>query len=212
MTLADAAATQGLSVSGMAPVLPEDGLPAHIRSVVLLSPDEPGFWPLFTASPEYADGSPHALDRWSRRVIGVMACDLGAKAFFPFGGPPYRPFTRWAIRSGRAHISPVGLLVHDVSGLFLSYRGAIGLTEVCVTTPTPRPCDTCDGQPCRTACPVNAFGTGAYDVPACHAYLDIAAGQDCLASGCKVRRDCPVGAARRKAEQSGYHMQYFHPR
>jgi epoxyqueuosine reductase len=53
-----------------------------------------------------------------------MACDLGAKALFPFGGPPWHPFIAWAKRSGRAWESPVGFLVHDQAGLMVSYRAA----------------------------------------------------------------------------------------
>jgi hypothetical protein len=47
---------------------------------------------------EFRDGRPDPIDRWSRRVIGHMACDLGAKALFPFGGPPWHPFIAWAKR------------------------------------------------------------------------------------------------------------------
>jgi epoxyqueuosine reductase len=208
--LARAAAAQGLFLSGQAPILPEDGMAPGLSTAILLSPDEPGFWPLFTASAEYGDGRPDALDRWSRRVIGRIACDLGAKAVFPFGGPPWRPFTRWATRSGRAHVSPVGLLVHDVAGLFISYRGAILLAEDLPPAPAANPCTGC-AAPCLQACPVGAFSAQGYDVPACHAFLDGRDGAECMGGGCKVRRACPVGQARRPAAQSAFHMKAFHP-
>jgi epoxyqueuosine reductase len=198
----------GLFIAGVAPLLPEDGLPPRFRSVALLSPDEPRFWSLFSASPEHADGLPDPLDRWSRRVIGRMACTLEAKAVFPFGGPPWRPFTDWARRSGRAWPSPVGLLVHDTAGLWISYRGGILLTEEAPAVTSRRPCDACPA-PCLSACPVGALGARGYDVPACHAFLDT--GPDCL-QGCRVRRACPVGAGRRVPEQSEFHMRSFHPR
>jgi epoxyqueuosine reductase len=67
-------------------------------------------------SPNSPTAGPDPIDRWSRRVIGHMACDLGAKALFPFGGPPWHPFIAWAKRSGRAWESPVGFLVHDRAG------------------------------------------------------------------------------------------------
>lgn len=200
------AEANGLFVSGLAPLAPEDGLPARFRSVALLSPEEPGFWPLFSASPEAQDGAPHPLDRWSRRVIGRMACALGAKAAFPFGGPPWRPFTGWARRSGRAWPSPVGFLVHEQAGLWISYRGAIALVEEVPITVATRPCDICPA-PCRTACPVGALTESAYDVAACHTFLD--RGPDCL-QGCRVRRACPIGAGRREAAQSAFHMKAFH--
>ena len=63
-------------------------LPHGIKTLFLLGPLEPGFWPYFLASPEYLDGAPDPMDRWSARVIGAMADDLGGEAFFPFGPPP----------------------------------------------------------------------------------------------------------------------------
>jgi len=197
-----------LMVAGVAPLQPGEGFPPHLQTAVLIAPEEPAFWPHVTASAEFADGRPDPLDRWSRRVIGRLACRLRTKAAFPFGGPPYRPFIAWALRSGRAHASPVTLLVHDVAGLFISYRGAILLPEVIAPEATPRPCDTCAGQPCRTACPAGALTPAGYDVPACHAWLDT--GPDCL-NGCLVRRACPVGQDRRSSIQSAYHMRRFHP-
>jgi hypothetical protein len=209
--IAEAAAREGLAIRGTAPVTPEDGLPRGLSSLVLLGPDEPVFWARFTASDEAQDGAPDPLDRWSRRVIGRMACDLAAKAYFPFGGPPYRPFIGWALRSGRAHQSPVGLLVHADTGLFFSLRGVIALAEALPHDPAPRPCDTCETQPCRTACPVGALTDRGYDVPACHSFLDTDAGRSCMEAGCLVRRACPIGRDRRLPAQSAFHMKAFHP-
>jgi hypothetical protein len=175
--------------------------------VALLAPAEPGFWPIFSASPEYMDGAPHPLDRWSRRVVGRIACTLGTKAVFPFGGPPWRPFTGWARRSGRAWPSPVGLLVHDTAGLWISYRGAVLLEEEVAPATVSRPCEACPDRPCLTACPVGALSGAGYDVPRCHGFLDT--GPDCL-QGCRVRRACPVGQGRRLALQSAFHMKAFH--
>ncbi len=179
-------------------------------SLVLLGPAGPDFWPHVTAAPEFADGAPDPLDRWSLRVIGALASDLGARAVFPFDGPPWPSFTGWARRSGRAWSSPVGLLVHDTTGLMLSYRGALALPHrIDLPAPAARPCDTCDGQPCRTACPVSALSPDGYDVPACKTDLD-RPGNDCMARGCAVRRACPLsqGAGRSEA-QSAFHMGYF---
>ena len=106
--------------------LEPDEVPGY-TSLVLLGPAGPDFWPHVTAAPEFADGAPDPLDRWSLRVIGALASDLGARAVFPFDGPPWPSFTGWARRSGRAWSSPVGLLVHDTTGLMLSYRGALAL-------------------------------------------------------------------------------------
>ncbi len=192
---------------------PEDDptLPKGVQTLLMLGPHEPGFWPHLKAQPEW-DGAPDPVDRWSRRVIGRMACDLGAKALFPFGGPPWHPFHQWALRTGRTWESPVRLLVHDQAGLMVSYRGALALKErIEVPAPKPRPCDTCAGQPCLTACPPHALTGAGYDLPACHGFLDSAAGADCLAQGCAVRRACPVSRAyARIPGQSAYHMRQFH--
>jgi hypothetical protein len=193
---------------------PGDALPGDTGTLLLLGPHEPGFWPRFTAATEWSDGNPDPLDRWSRRVIEGFARDLGATALFPFTGPPWLPFQSWATRSGRAWTSPVRLLVHDSAGLMVSYRGALALPARLDLPPPPTtaPCDACEGQPCRAACPASALTPQGYDLPRCHAYLDTAPGQDCLSGGCAVRRACPVSQSYgRLAEQSAYHMGRFHP-
>jgi len=188
----------------------EDGFPAGTHTLLLLGPAEPGFWPHLTGQPEW-DGQPDPVDRWSRRVIGRLACDLGAKALFPFSGPPYHPFHRWALRTGRVWDSPVRLLVHAGQGLMVSFRGALALQEVVeVPPPAHRPCDGCLA-PCLTACPAGALTENGYDVPRCHAFLDQPEGSACMTGGCLVRRACPVTQAyARLAEQSAYHMRQFH--
>ncbi|MEL7254739.1 MAG: ferredoxin [Pseudomonadota bacterium] len=200
------AARAQLSVMG---TVTED-LPQGIRTLFLLGPQEPGFWPVFSTSAEYGDGADDPLDRWSSRVIGTLADDLGGRAFFPFGGPPHQPFFKWAQLSGRAHGSPVGLLVHDTAGLMVSYRGAIGFSYAISTPkPNPNPCITCEMQACLTACPVGALKGADYDVPACKADLD-RPGNDCMARGCAVRRACPVSQSYARDEaQSAFHMEAF---
>lgn len=204
-------AAHRLEVSGS---LSADGtdptLPPGTRSLLLVSPG-PGFWPHLTASPEWQDGKPDPVDRWSRRVIGRVACGLGAKALFPFGGPPWHPFQTWAARSGRVQESPVRLLVHDAQGLWISFRGALALKEsLTLPAPPPPPCTGC-AAPCLSACPAGALTGAGYDLAACHAWLDSPAGAECMALGCAVRRACPAGAGYdRMAEQSAYHMRQFH--
>jgi ferredoxin len=205
--LARLAARRGLVVAGVAALLPEDGTDPRLRSAALLAPDEPRFWPIFEASEEARDGRPDPLDRWSRRAVGRLACALRAKAAFPFAGLPWPPFTAWALRSGRCWLSPVGLLVHDRLGLWISFRGAVLLPEEAPPAPAAaRPCDGCPA-PCLDACPPRALTAAGYDVRACRAWLDT--GADCL-SGCRVRRACPVGAALRLPVQSAFHMRAFH--
>ncbi|MEB8387583.1 ferredoxin [Rhodobacteraceae bacterium KMM 6894] len=183
-------------------------------SVILLGPGK-GFWPHFKASPEMHGGARNPIDRWSTRVITSLARALGAEAVFPFTGPPYQPFLRWAIASGRAWQSPAGMLVHDACGLMVSYRGALRFERPVSLPrrPDAAPCVTCEGHPCMSACPVDALSAEqGYDVTACHGFLDSAVGQDCLSQGCKARRACPVSQRfDRDPEQSALHMRSFHP-
>jgi hypothetical protein len=184
-------------------------LPVGTTTLLLIGPKEPGFWQHLTAQPEW-DGAPDPVDRWSRRVIGQLACDIGAKALFPFGGPPYHPFYQWALRTGRVWDSPVRLLVHAGQGLMVSFRGALALKEhITVPPAATKPCADC-AAPCLAACPAGALGETGYDVPACRAYLS-AGDRDCMKAGCLVRRACPVTQAyARMPEQSAYHMRQFH--
>jgi hypothetical protein len=197
-------------LGGFAVAEGEAGFPAETRTLLMIGPKEPGFWPHLQAQPEW--GGPDPVDRWSRRVIGRVACDLGAKAVFPFGGPPYQPFYSWALRTGRVWDSPVKLLVHATQGLMVSFRGALALKQVLpLPAPAVQPCATC-AKPCLTACPATALTGAGYDVARCHAHLDQPAGADCLNGGCLVRSTCPAGAGyARMPSQSAYHMRQFHP-
>ena len=195
----------GLGIMG---ALHEDG-----GTIVLLGPSK-RFWGIFKASPELNDGTEDPFNRWSERVIGRMAETLHAEPRFPFGGPPYEPFMRWAMDSGRAWQSPVGMLVHDEAGMMISFRGALRF-EYEIDLPTPQcasPCETCVAQPCVSACPVNALSDQHfYEIDACHAYLDTPAGQSCMSHGCIARRACPISQKfDRNPEQSAIHMKYFH--
>lgn len=198
-----------LTVMGALNTLPEDAVGPGV--IALLGPAEPGFWPHVTSSPEFADGAPDPLDRWSTRVVENLAAKVGGKALFPFG-TPRRPFFSWALRSGRAWQSPVLLLVHDTAGLMVSYRGAVLLPDAKAgPAPARNPCETCEDRPCLTACPARALTEGRYDVDACHAFLDTEAGRANLQRGCAVRRACPLSQVYGRSEaQSAFHMKHFH--
>jgi len=204
---------QHLQVIGIVAANTEDPVPPNTNSILLLGPNEPGYWQYFRAQPEYSDHRPDPMDRWSARVISTLASQFCGTAIFPFQGPPYAPFLDWALRSGRAWTSPVGMLVHDTAGLFVSFRGAICLPN----KPEPQatansPCETCDGRFCLTACPVNALTAEGYDLDACHGYLDRNSGTDCMHSGCAARRACPLSQTYgRLPAQSAHHMKAFHP-
>jgi len=201
----------GLAVRGAFHPVAADKAPTGVQTMVLLGPDEPTFWSIFKASPEMADGMPHPLDRWSKRVCQTMSKPLNATPVFPYDGPPFAPFLRWADRSGTCFSSPVGLLVHEEAGLFISFRAALAIPERFDLPAAPRnPCPTCTDQPCATACPVGAMRPGQdYDVPACIAHIKSPEGAECR-NGCLVRRACPVSQTFGRApEQSAFHMRAF---
>lgn len=204
--ITDAASGRHLSVLG---ALHPTDLP-DVQTLVMLGPQEPGFWAMFRGTEEFRDGAADPMDRWSTRVIGALAMELGATPYFPFGGPPFQPFIRWATETGRAWPSPIGLLVHDTAGLMISYRGALGFAERLDIPPQPeKPCETCADQPCLTACPISALGAEGYDVDACKSHLHSAAGAECM-QGCLVRRACPVSKDYgRLPEHSHFHMKAF---
>jgi hypothetical protein len=186
---------------------------AGVRTIVLVGMAGRAGWDSFAASAEAQDALGHPLDRWSQRVIGALAEELGAVALYPFGGPPYWPFQQWARRCEPVHPSPLGLLIHPVYGLWHSFRGALGFPEaldVPTWEATPSPCDSCAEKPCLGACPVGAFFVGGYDVAACVEHLKSAAGADCMDHGCLARRACPVGAEHAHgAAQAAFGMRAF---
>jgi hypothetical protein len=189
------------------------GALAGIGAIVLAGMVGREGWNAFALAPEANDGRDHPLDRWSRRVMETLAFELGAKALFPFGGPPFLPFQRWAQRAEPVHPSPIGLLIHPNYGLWHSYRGALGFRdELAVPEPAaiPSPCDTCSGRWCLHSCPVEAFSDAGYDVAACAGYLRNATGPDCMGFGCQARRACPIGAEHAYGpDQTRFLMQAF---
>jgi hypothetical protein len=170
-------------------------------------------WATFSASPEAQDGAADPLDRWSRRVVDGLAAELGARALYPFDGPPHWPFQRWARRAEPMHVSPLGLLIHPIDGLWRGYRGALAFAERLSVPPvraTTSPCETCPARPCLSACPVGAFTGSGYDVAACAAHLSDPAGRGCMERGCLARRACPVGAERvQEPREAAFHMRAF---
>ncbi len=213
----DALAGTGLIVrGGFHPSGEErDDIPGAAETVVLIGNAGPAMWRAFAAAttPEARSGDAHPLDGWTRRVLTEVASALGAKALFPFTGPPYLPFQRWALRAGGVHVSPIGPLIHPEYGLWHAYRGALAF-EQRLGLPAPptdsSPCESCADKPCLRACPVAALTPGDYDVPACVAHISSADGEDCLGGGCLARRACPVGRDyAQEPEQARFHMTKF---
>jgi hypothetical protein len=189
------------------------GALGEVRTIVLAGMAGRDGWSAFAASPEASDGLQHPLDRWSRRMIERLAGELGGRALFPFEGPPFLPFQRWAQRAEPVHSSPIGLLIHPHYGLWHSYRGALSFAqELAMPEPpaVPSPCETCSGRWCLSACPVGAFSSLGYDVAACASHLNSEAGRDCMAAGCLARRACPIGVDHAYGpEQASFIMRAF---
>ena len=212
--IAEALAQHGLLARGGFHPDDGDGVPSvpggPAGTVVLVGNAGPAMWKHFAGTEELRDGASDPLDRWTRRVVGEVAAELGAAALFPFGGPSYLPFQRWAMRAEPVHPSPLGMLIHPEYGLWHAYRAALVWGErldLPARPATPSPCDACAEKPCLTTCPVGAFTRKGYDVPTCVRHLDTPAGTDCMELGCRARRACPVGEGYRYAPmQAEFHM------
>jgi len=190
-----------------------EGELADVATIALVGLGERRGWAAFSASPEAEDGAADPLDRWSRRVVDGLAAELGARALYPFDGPPHWPFQRWGRRAEPMHVSPLGLLIHQSDGLWRGYRGALAFAERLAVPPVraaKSSCEICFARPCLAACPVGAFTGAGYDVAVCAAHLSDPAGRGCMERGCLARRACPVGAERvQEPREAALHMQAF---
>jgi hypothetical protein len=182
-------------------------------TLVLLGFTQPHHFEAFARSPEWDDGEPHPLDRWSRRVIDGLAGQYAARALYPFAGPPWLPFQRWAQRAEPVHVSPINLLIHPVHGLWHAYRGALAFAahlEVPPRQVMASPCEDCREKPCLTGCPVGALGPKFLDRARCSGHLESPAGAQCFEVGCRARARCPVAADKRYAPiQARFHLSAF---
>ncbi len=193
----------------VAPLL-ADGRPA--AGVVLIGNVGGSLWQPFSAWREAQPdgGGADPLDTWSKAVIGSLACDVGATAYFP-SDPPWQPFQQWAMRAEGLKPSPLGILIHPRFGLWHGYRGAIAFDMPLAETgerATAHPCESCLAKPCISACPVGALAGERFDVGLCRSHLRTDAGRaGCLSNGCLSRDACPVGATHRyPPEQLRFHM------
>lgn len=211
-SLCTALGDQHLVPLGEAPPDPEFCPPSTVALLLVGPAGGQRWWRHVTTAPEWQDGQPDPVDRWSARVLNAIAARSGGRALFPSDGPPYPPFLRWAQATGRIWQSPAGLLVHADAGLWVSFRGALAVPFALGLPPASCPCDSCADTPCTTACPVGALqGAAGYDLVGCHGWLDQPGGADCMAQGCAARRACPVSQSHaRLAEQSAWHMRQFH--
>lgn len=196
-----------------------DALPAApggrpAKAIVLVGVAGSGFWPVFSASPEFSDGRNDPLDRWSRRVGLAVASRLDASCVFPFRGPPYQPFLAWGERAESLNRSKLGMTIHPDYGLWHAYRFALLFDRALSDAPresAPKDiCAACTAEPCLKTCPVDAFSDTGYDVVACCDYLRANPEAACHTAGCLARRACPEAPAYRyTSEHAAFHMAAF---
>ena len=170
-------------------------------------------WPAFPRLPEASDGFPDPLNCWSKQAIDSIAGPLVAAALYPFGGPPWHDFQRWAVKAEAVYRLPLGLLIHPKWGLWHSHRGALALRQRFKLAPresAANPCEVCRDRPCLSACPVSAFAAERpYDHPACRQYLE-AGEADCLTRACGARRACPAAPEMQYSQkQATFHIAAF---
>lgn len=231
-----AVTAHGMALRGSFAPTAADGLPAlpngqPASSVWMVGVIGSTFWPYFKASTFFKDGLPDPLDRWSRALGEELAARFGGVALFPFEGPPYHPFQRWADRAAATQPSRMMLRIHPDFGLWHAYRFALALPFAPDAAPADRAlsahagastepaavphsaaslCASCSGQPCLQACPVGAYTGESFLLDACASHLHSGAGAECMQAGCLARRACPVGAGfRYTAEHAAFHMQAF---
>jgi ferredoxin len=167
-------------------------------------------WPVFRAAEQAGDDP---LDTWTRSVLAPIADALGADFVHP-SDEPFQPFQQWAQRAEGIAQSPIGILIHPEYGLWHAYRGAFlfpfALDGLPAPITKPSPCLSCAGQPCLSACPVDAFTIGNYDADACRAHVRSRAIPRCIEAGCAARLACPVGTQHRYGDdQMNFHMKAF---
>jgi hypothetical protein len=167
-------------------------------------------WDVFSLSEEFGDGDADPLDRWSRRIIGPIARQLGGEAIYPFGETLW-PFQQFAKQATGMKASPLGILIHPQYGLWQAFRGAIVFADLPFISEPARsvhPCDACPEKPCLSACPVDAFSAQGFAVSDCRSHLAAESEPHCMQSGCGARAACPVGNAYGE-EQVRFHMKAY---
>ncbi|TAN45769.1 MAG: 4Fe-4S dicluster domain-containing protein [Rhodospirillales bacterium] len=182
---------------------------AGFATLVLIGYPGGEMWPAFLKG---RLDEPDPLDSWTKRVIEPLAAEVGAVALYPFAGPPWLPFQRWAMRAEGLRPSPIGPLIHPVYGPWHGWRAALGFAGRLDLPEPPEAvdiCAACQDKPCLSACPAQVFASGRYDVPACAVHLR-SQGNACLRGGCLARKACPVGAEHAYSQEQGaFHTRSF---
>jgi hypothetical protein len=146
----------GLYLRGITRLNPDElesyGFPVDRAAIALVGNIGSSYWPLFSESPEYDDGAADPLDRWSRRVAETVAAEFSLQPVYPFEGPPYYPFQRWAQRAEALEQSPIGVMMHPEFGLWHSYRFAATNPACDVARWTPSTAAATTSRPAPATC------------------------------------------------------------
>ena len=217
MNLPDRLRDYGLYLRGVAQLTTEEiaeyGFDAERSQIALVGNIGSSYWSIFSESDEYLDNAEDPLDRWSQAVAEAIASEFPLTPVYPFEGPPYYPFQRWAQRAEALEQSPVGVMMHPEFGLWHSYRFALlGAEFEADSAPLAAvsPCVECADKPCLQRCPVGAFDEAGYDVEGCASYLKQTPMAECHALGCLARYACPVAPELRYLPAQGrFHLQAF---
>ena len=118
------------AVEDTAPQVWRDGEWVAAKYLLLIGNAGSAMWTHFERSAEYEDKKPDPLNRWSQRIGENLARQFSARAVFPFGETPPRPFLKWAKKAEGLHNSKLGMLIHPRYGLWHAYRFALAFAEI----------------------------------------------------------------------------------
>lgn len=154
------------------------------------------------------------IDQYSQATVTAWLDTFwpGREPLWLYPAPFVVPLLPLAQQAGWMAPSPLGSGVHPTYGPWLAMRAAFLLSEPLPLTPTAplaaSPCDTCDEQPCLTACPVQALSKEEppnLKVCLSHRWSESSS----CADRCLARLACPVGASHRYPQaQIRYHGQH----
>lgn len=198
----------------------EEGEALLGRKAILIGNAGPQMWEAFSDSKEYKDNKPDPMNRWTKRVLDLIADEYQAHVIYPFE-KPFWPFQKMAEAALGVRPSPLGILIHPEYGLWHAFRGVLVfdsshgmMNQISALSRQDEklihPCDTCVEKPCLTACPVGAFTGEALKVENCFSHLDSHSSPFCMQTGCQSRKACPVGKYfEYSSEQIQFHMKAY---
>ena len=153
---------------------------------------------------------PLSMDEYSEAVLEDMFSSYQIEHYYFPSRKPYAPFQSWALRAHSGFLSPLGLLIHPLYGLWHAYRAVMitqyPLTKIEDDKSITSPCASCVEKPCISACPAKAVGDeSAFSYQQCQAYLRAETTSFCVKQHCLSRQACPVG---KKHQYHKAHLQF----